>query len=187
MSWENLVRENPLLIAFAQCANTDFQNNVWMTWLQRVTKISANFTALGAAQFSGKNSIWFMSACHFLTRFQSKLCQVNKPTKLCIIRHQSVSQSLFSQSHRWKALFSHVISIYQHCRQQIFKLGWRLSIFDCFCIFSLPGFSRQAYVMPLLLLVHGQVTIIFVVSVCLFVCLFVQSFSQPSLIRFRSN
>jgi len=25
------------------------------------------------------------------------------------------------------------------------------------------------------------------VSVCLFVCLFVQSFSQPSLIRFRSN
>jgi len=41
------------------------------------------------------------------------------------------------------------------------------------------------------LLVHGQVTIIFVVSVglsvCLFVCLFVQSFSQPSLIRFRSN
>jgi len=55
-------------------------------------------------------------------------------------------------------------------------------------------------------LVHGQVTIIFVVSVglstqlkfnttlwsvdqivCLSVCLFVQSFSQPSLIRFRSN
>jgi len=47
----------------------------------------------------------------------------------------------------------------------------------------------------ILWLVHGQVTIIFVVSVCLFVCLFVclsvclfvQSFSQPSLIRFRSN
>ena len=39
------------------------------------------------------------------------------------------------------------------------------------------------------ILVHGQVTIIFVVSVCLFVCLFVClcSFSQPSLIRFRSN
>jgi len=37
------------------------------------------------------------------------------------------------------------------------------------------------------LLVHGQVTIIFVVSVCLFVCLFAQSFSQPSLIRFPSN
>jgi len=36
-------------------------------------------------------------------------------------------------------------------------------------------------------LVHGQVTIIFVVSVGLSVCLFVQSFSQPSLIRFRSN
>jgi len=36
-------------------------------------------------------------------------------------------------------------------------------------------------------LVHSQVTIIFVVSVGLFVCLFVQSFSQPSLIRFRSN
>jgi len=35
-------------------------------------------------------------------------------------------------------------------------------------------------------LVHGQVTIIFVVSVGLF-DLFVQSFSQPSLIRFRSN
>jgi len=38
-----------------------------------------------------------------------------------------------------------------------------------------------------LLLVHGKVTIIFVVSVCLFVCLFVQSFSQPSSIRFGSN
>ena len=37
----------------------------------------------------------------------------------------------------------------------------------------------------LLLFVHGQVTIIFVVSVCLSVCLC--SFSQPSLIRFRSN
>jgi len=36
-------------------------------------------------------------------------------------------------------------------------------------------------------LVHGQVTIIFAVSVCLFVCLFVQSFSQPSLVGFRSN
>ena len=40
-------------------------------------------------------------------------------------------------------------------------------------------------------LVHGQVTIIFVVSVCLsvclFVCSFVQSFSQPSSIRFGSN
>jgi len=45
------------------------------------------------------------------------------------------------------------------------------------------------------LLVHGQVTISFVVSVCLSVylfvclsvCLFVQSFSQPSSIRFGSN
>jgi len=37
------------------------------------------------------------------------------------------------------------------------------------------------------LLVHGQVTIIFVVSVGLSVCLFVHSFSQPSLIPFRSN
>jgi len=41
------------------------------------------------------------------------------------------------------------------------------------------------------LFVHGQVTIIFVVSVglsvCLFVCLFVQIFSQLSLIQFRSN
>jgi len=37
------------------------------------------------------------------------------------------------------------------------------------------------------LLVYGQVTIIFVLSVCLFVCLFVQSFPQPSLIQFRSS
>ena len=35
----------------------------------------------------------------------------------------------------------------------------------------------------LCMLVHVQVTVIFVVSVCLFV----QSFSQPSLIRFGSN
>jgi len=49
--------------------------------------------------------------------------------------------------------------------------------------------SDCSSIQPLLkpLLVHGQVTIIFVVSVCLFVCLFVQSFSQPSLIRFRSH
>jgi len=36
-------------------------------------------------------------------------------------------------------------------------------------------------------LVHGQVTIILVVFVCLSVSLFVQSFSQPSSIRFGSN
>jgi len=34
------------------------------------------------------------------------------------------------------------------------------------------------------MLVHGQVTIIFVVSVCLFVC---AEFFQPSSIRFGSN
>ena len=34
-------------------------------------------------------------------------------------------------------------------------------------------------------LVRGQVTIIFVASAVLCVCLFLQSFSQPSLIRFR--
>jgi len=44
--------------------------------------------------------------------------------------------------------------------------------------------SRHAHVFSRrYVLVHGQLTIIFVVSVCLFV----QSFSQPSLIRFRSN
>ena len=48
--------------------------------------------------------------------------------------------------------------------------------------------TGHVILMMVVLLVHGQVTIIFVVSVglsvCLFVCLFVQSFSQPSLIRF---
>jgi len=43
-------------------------------------------------------------------------------------------------------------------------------------LFKIPRSASTA------LLVHGQVTIIFVVSVCLSVCLFVQSFSQPSLI-----
>jgi len=38
-----------------------------------------------------------------------------------------------------------------------------------------------------LFLVHGQVTIIFLVYVCLFVCLFVQSFSQLSSTWFGSN
>jgi len=38
-----------------------------------------------------------------------------------------------------------------------------------------------------ILLVHGQVTVIFVVTDGLSVCLFLQSSSQPSLIRFRSN
>jgi len=55
--------------------------------------------------------------------------------------------------------------------------------------------TAQKHVRLSCVLVHGQVTIIFVVSVglsvclsvCLFVCLFVQSFSQPALIRFRSN
>ena len=50
---------------------------------------------------------------------------------------------------------------------------------------------RQSIELAYHFLVHGQVTIIFVVSVCLFVCLFVslfvQSFSQPSLIRFLAN
>jgi len=48
-----------------------------------------------------------------------------------------------------------------------------LRIGDCT---ALEGFK--------MLLVHGQVTVILVVSFGLFVCLFVQSFSQPSLIRF---
>ena len=51
------------------------------------------------------------------------------------------------------------------------------------CILVLP----QLYSHVFTLLVHGQLTIIFVVSVGLSVCSFVQSFSQPSLIRFRSN
>jgi len=49
------------------------------------------------------------------------------------------------------------------------------------------GLKAMEGLHEVLVLVHGQVTIIFVVSVCLFVSLFVQSFSQPSLIRFRSN
>jgi len=51
-----------------------------------------------------------------------------------------------------------------------------MGVIVCVCMFVYLHF-----------LVHGQVTIIFVVSVGLSVCLFVQSFSQPSLIRFRSN
>ena len=47
--------------------------------------------------------------------------------------------------------------------------------------------ARHLVAGGLVVLVHGQVTIIFVVSVCMFVCLFVQSISQPSLIRFWSN
>jgi len=51
--------------------------------------------------------------------------------------------------------------------------------------------AHMPHLRPSPVLVHGQVTIIFVVSVglsvCLSICLFVQSFSQPSLIRFQSN
>ena len=60
----------------------------------------------------------------------------------------------------------------------------------CVCVFQSVVTSSAAAVSCVCLcvparvkLVHGQVTIIFVVSVCLFV----QSFSQPSLIRFQSN
>jgi len=58
--------------------------------------------------------------------------------------------------------------------------------------FSVSSHGRTVIIVIIIILVHGQVTIIFVVSVglsvcLLFVCLFVQSFSQPSLIRFRSN
>ena len=52
-------------------------------------------------------------------------------------------------------------------------------------IIAIP--SVRLSVQHALVLVHGQVTIIFVVTLCLSVCLFVQSFSQPSLIRFRSK
>ena len=51
-----------------------------------------------------------------------------------------------------------------------------------------PTSSMQTSSMGVL--VHGQVTIIFVVSVCLFVCLSVclcRVFFQPSSIRFGSN
>ena len=49
-----------------------------------------------------------------------------------------------------------------------------------FCVLSVQGFVTCMLTNSICLLVHSQVTIIFVVSVRLFVCLFVQSFSQPS-------
>jgi len=49
---------------------------------------------------------------------------------------------------------------------------------------SLEKFCQSYHMFKCGFLVHGQVTIIFVVSVGLSVCLLVQSFSQPSLIRF---
>ena len=46
---------------------------------------------------------------------------------------------------------------------------------------------RLTGLVSVVVLIHGQVTIIFVVSVGLSVCLFVQSFAQPSSIRFGSS
>jgi len=69
---------------------------------------------------------------------------------------------------------------------------WRKLRESCLLLLHVRGYTSKAVDGHIVkgkgsLLVHGQVTIIFVVSVCLCVCLFVQSFSQPSLIRFRLN
>ena len=69
---------------------------------------------------------------------------------------------------------------------------WSLTI-SCYFFLVFIGFrsTKLLWHVEKQLLVQGQVTIIFVVFVCLFVCLsvclFVHSFSQPSLIRLRSN
>jgi len=70
---------------------------------------------------------------------------------------------------------------YTYCDEHVCV---RLSV----CLSASISPEPHARSLPLFL-VHGQVTIIFVVSVCLFVCLSVClcSFSQPSLIRFGSN
>ena len=61
---------------------------------------------------------------------------------------------------------------------------WKL---NKFCVAFRRDAPLQDRVYANRFLVHGQVTIIFVVSVCLSVCLFVQSFPQPSSIRFGPN
>ena len=64
-------------------------------------------------------------------------------------------------------------------RCKTFWVSYLCHVFTSFNIFIF--FQR-------FLLVHCQVTIIFVVSICLFVCLFVcAEFFQPSSIRFGSN
>jgi len=88
----------------------------------------------------------------------------------------------------------HLLSIEpRHRNNKLMELLTRRSVAS-FKQFTRVLSKYQAHLVPLMVteggeifLVHGQVTIIFVVSVCLSVCLFVQSFSQPSSIRFRSN
>ena len=70
----------------------------------------------------------------------------------------------------------HTVLNCSYCMRTLNRLSHILTLF---------GLLKNAD--ELTLLVHCQVTIIFIVSVGLSVCLFVQSFSQPSLIRFRSN
>ena len=74
------------------------------------------------------------------------------------------------------------ISLCRECGQY-YTLGYVVLV----CARSTVDGGRAITTVSVIVLVHGQVTIIFIVSVCLSVCLFVQSFSQPSLIRFRSS
>jgi len=60
---------------------------------------------------------------------------------------------------------------------------WYVTAVARFCLASQGPYKLRGPTFWKAILVHGQVTIIFIVSVCLFV----QSFSQPSSIRFGSN
>jgi len=63
-------------------------------------------------------------------------------------------------------------------RVAVKKVDEEITVFVTFIVFAVV----HDYIIG-----SRQVTIVFVVSVCLSVCLFVQSFSQPSLVRFRPN
>jgi len=76
----------------------------------------------------------------------------------------------------------------RHCQSYAVRRRTRINL--CTPARTYDALSRSLFLslyVCMCVLVHGQVTIIFVVSVCMSVCLFVQSFSQPSSIRFGSN
>jgi len=141
---------------------------------------------------------------HGLTKAQSETLEAIQRRAFCIIYPPTIGMPYISQSCQL-AFSSWPPWTYKQTIFQIytFLLYFLLTSYPqrSWCRSTLAQLHAQNATRPSLiiaywitsnrcecvLLVHDQVTIIFVVSVGLSVCLFVQSFSQPSLIRFRSN
>jgi len=152
-----------------------------------VLKIISNLNMLIIIRHSERNKVTFVEICRQTDFVEFFLCV---PLLGTLATDQRGKIKLLHLQQLWK--FS--VNNYVNCSTLWMLSHWHkissqfnLSVHKpCQCTVS--EIEKNAFKV---FLVHGQVTIIFIVSVCLSlclsVCLFVQSFSQPSSIRFGSN